>query len=162
MPLARFLPAALLVVVALAQLYLAHRHDLPAWKGGGFGMFATVDRLEYRMVHAYLITRDGAIPVPLQELPGIDRLLQQSRATPHSSAPRRLARAIAQRRWQLARGAPGAGAPRVAVPITGVAIDADPVDVRSVRVEVWRPLFDSSRRLVRRHLLARHLVERRP
>ena len=39
----RRLPIVLLVVVAALQIVLAVRRDLTPWKGGGFGMFATVD-----------------------------------------------------------------------------------------------------------------------
>lgn len=37
------LPAALLCLVALAQVYLTQTYDLTPWKGGGFGMFSTND-----------------------------------------------------------------------------------------------------------------------
>ena len=37
---ARWLPAIVLVVVALNQLRLAHTHQLSPWSGGGFGMFS--------------------------------------------------------------------------------------------------------------------------
>src|SRR5680860_458262 len=43
---------AVLVCVAVLQLYLSHSYDLSAWKGGGFGMFASVDRVEHRAVRA--------------------------------------------------------------------------------------------------------------
>lgn len=42
----------LLIGVALAQIYLALADDLLAWKGGGFGMFARLDGVEFREVRA--------------------------------------------------------------------------------------------------------------
>lgn len=44
------IPPLLLVLVALAQIALAHTADLTPWKGGGFGMFATLDHGAYRGV----------------------------------------------------------------------------------------------------------------
>lgn len=40
----------LLVVVGLRQLVLAHTGGLSAWHGGGFGMFASIDRDERRVL----------------------------------------------------------------------------------------------------------------
>ncbi len=47
--LARYLPPILLVLVAATQIYLADVRDLltPA-RGGGFGLFSTVDKLRHR------------------------------------------------------------------------------------------------------------------
>ncbi len=36
-------PCALLVIVALAQIWEAKTHNLSPWKGGGFGMFSCID-----------------------------------------------------------------------------------------------------------------------
>jgi hypothetical protein len=46
----RLLPPVLLAVVALLQIALARTADLTAWKGGGFGMFSTLDHGAYRGV----------------------------------------------------------------------------------------------------------------
>lgn len=46
-----FLPCVILILVACSQIYLTHSSALltPA-KGGGFGMFATVDKLTNRIL----------------------------------------------------------------------------------------------------------------
>jgi hypothetical protein len=44
------LPPLLLTVVALLQIVLAQTASLTAWKGGGFGMFSTLDHGAYRGV----------------------------------------------------------------------------------------------------------------
>jgi hypothetical protein len=49
----------LLVVVALRQLVLAHTVGLSAWHGGGFGMFASIDRDERRAIEVTGIDRQG-------------------------------------------------------------------------------------------------------
>ena len=46
----RYVPAALLTAVALAQIALAGTANLAPWKGGGFGMFATLDHGGFRGV----------------------------------------------------------------------------------------------------------------
>jgi hypothetical protein len=43
-------PIALLVIVACTQIVLNRTVELTAWKGGGFGMFATLDHGAYRGV----------------------------------------------------------------------------------------------------------------
>ena len=67
----RHLPWILLVLVAAIQISLALTADMSAWKGGGFGMFATTDGGPNRRIRAYLHGTEGAaevlIPAQLQE-----------------------------------------------------------------------------------------------
>ena len=49
---ARYLPAALLVAVAVNQQRLAHVDALSPWSGGGFGMFSVTDSPANRYLHA--------------------------------------------------------------------------------------------------------------
>ena len=56
------LPEALLIAVALSQIALAFSHDLLAWKGGGFGMFARLDAVEFREIRVR--DREG-LPIEL-------------------------------------------------------------------------------------------------
>ena len=48
------LPAALLLVVASTQMFLARTEALSAWKGGGFGMFASLDEARFRHVRVFV------------------------------------------------------------------------------------------------------------
>jgi hypothetical protein len=41
----------LLCIVAVTQIFLSHTKHLTPWKGGGFGMFASIDRMERRVLH---------------------------------------------------------------------------------------------------------------
>ncbi len=50
---------ALLVLVACLQLWRAHTQHLTPWKGGGFGMFSTVDAPGKRILRTYLVTPEG-------------------------------------------------------------------------------------------------------
>jgi len=54
---------ALLSVVAAAQLYLVEHRSLSRWKGGGFGMFSTVDSPSARFLRVYLKSDAGEVPV---------------------------------------------------------------------------------------------------
>src|SRR5262245_23101717 len=66
------LPAVLLVIVACVQIVLTRTTDLTAWKGGGFGMFSTLDHAAYRGVDIVIEApnRSEALAVPssLQEI----------------------------------------------------------------------------------------------
>lgn len=55
----RRLPAAILVMVALLQLYLTHTANLSPWKGGGFGMFGAIDAPDMRVIQAEGLDQDG-------------------------------------------------------------------------------------------------------
>ncbi len=49
----------LLILIACWQIYRAHEQYLTPWKGGGFGMFSTVDAPGNRILRTYLITPEG-------------------------------------------------------------------------------------------------------
>jgi len=65
------LPAALLVAVALHQIWLARTEHLNAWSGGGFGMFSTTDAWGRRHLHAVAVwpgvRREIDVPEELRE-----------------------------------------------------------------------------------------------
>ncbi len=54
---------ALLCAVAAVQLYLVEQRSLSRWKGGGFGMFSTVDSPSARFLRIYLKSDEGEVPV---------------------------------------------------------------------------------------------------
>lgn len=66
-----WLPAALLVTVAVNQLRLAVTESLSPWSGGGFGMFSTTDSPGNRHLHAFVqnegIRREVAVPTHLSD-----------------------------------------------------------------------------------------------
>ena len=49
----------LLCIVAVTQIFLSHTKHLTPWKGGGFGMFASIDRMERRVLHITAETEMG-------------------------------------------------------------------------------------------------------
>jgi hypothetical protein len=75
----------LLTVVALIQMYEAREHDLSPWKGGGFGMFSTVDSPAVRFFRIFLISGTQHVPVSIP-----DRLRSEARAVRTLPTPSRL------------------------------------------------------------------------
>ena len=53
------LAPALLLVVAGVQRYLAYAKNLNSWKGGGFGMFASIEDHRNRVLVLYFIDSEG-------------------------------------------------------------------------------------------------------
>jgi hypothetical protein len=88
------LPALLLVVVGLHQLWLARTAQLNAWSGGGFGMFSTTDAWGRRHLHAWAVW-DGARRE--LDVPGALRHAERrALALPDERHLRRLALALAE------------------------------------------------------------------
>lgn len=52
------LPVFLLIAIALNEVRLYHQENLTSWKGGGYGMFATIDKHSWRAVVVTLVFRD--------------------------------------------------------------------------------------------------------
>ena len=52
-----------MILVLCNHLYLVHSHHLSNWMGGGFGMFSSSDRLQYRIVRCFLTSERGDRPV---------------------------------------------------------------------------------------------------
>lgn len=106
------LPPVLLLAVASTQMTLARTSLLSPWKGGGFGMFASIDGLPFRQVRVFVEapgrSREIALPESL-EIAGA-----KAATWPHARALEDLARAMMAR--ERSRGRP----------------------VDFVRVEVWR------------------------
>ena len=129
--LAIFGPAILLWAVASTQMVLARTTALSPWKGGGFGMFASVDGSPFRWARLYVFAADRSeeIHVP----PSLEDQAHRVVTWPHQQAMERLARAVIARERRLQR------------------------PVESVRVEIWRadvsPVLDVSETLVRQTTL---------
>lgn len=111
------LPAALLAAVACWQIGLAHTQPLSPWKGGGFGMFASLDGRPHRYVRIFVNApqRSEELAVP----PSLEDLAASVEVLPSDAQLERLARAVVARERRRGR----------------------PVD--DVRLDVWRAEFAS-------------------
>jgi hypothetical protein len=98
--LSRALPAVLLTVVALVQIGLARTADLTAWKGGGFGMFSTLDHGAYRGVDIVVHAPDRS--EAMQIAPSLETAASRAAAFPADWLLRALAEAVVarERRYQ--------------------------------------------------------------
>jgi hypothetical protein len=176
---ARYGAPALLAAVAVVQSWQTERLDLSPWKGGGFGMFSTVDAPKARFLRLFLETPEGEVPVPPPA--SLARSLREVQTLPTARRLSRLVTQLAAATWAvpdlprvelerveetpettLEEGGPqphGISTPVVApVPLlllAGEPVPAGftPIETRAVRVEVWRFHFEPERaRLVMEHL----------
>jgi hypothetical protein len=117
------LPSLLLVAVAAAQMALSLTAGLSPWKGGGFGMFASNDGLQFRQVRIFVAapSRSEEILVP----PSLVRAAASAATFPRPQALETLARSIADRERRYGRS------------------------VETVRVEVSRTVFSPTLEVTR-------------
>lgn len=163
-----YLPVLVLGLVAVRHFLLVQTADLTPWLGGGFGMFASVDRIDHRVTRAYLLTPEGDVLVALDRLDGMPRMTARGRLVAPSdrrpgyeelNALRRaemkargmptrertdeLAALIARLRWHRV-GETARWLPSREDDVGPPGHRADdgtsgaPLEVEGVRVEVWR------------------------
>ena len=89
------IPAALLALVALAQIGLTRTVHLTAWKGGGFGMFSTLDHGAFRGVDVVVEgpERSEALEMPAS----LEEIEARAVNCPSAWLLRELAAAVAER-----------------------------------------------------------------
>ena len=88
---------ALLAIVATGQLVLARTGDLSPWKGGGFGMFSTVESPDSRFVRVFLVDDEREIPVEIP--PQAEDEWMRARTFPTDARLERIARVVAAGQW---------------------------------------------------------------
>ena len=91
----RLLPPALLLATFAAQVVLVRTTALTPWKGGGFGMFSTLDHGAYRRVSVVVEAPDRSESVDIA--PSIEEDEARAVACPSDRLLRRLAVAVAER-----------------------------------------------------------------
>lgn len=88
---------ALLCVIACAQIYYAMTGSLSPWKGGGFGMFSTVDSPDARFLRVYLINGNEEIPVLVPD--SLKTLAREAQTIPNRALLSKLADRMARGTW---------------------------------------------------------------
>jgi hypothetical protein len=111
-------PPVLLLTVAATQMTLARTSLLSPWKGGGFGMFASIDGLPFRQVRVFVEAPGRSGEIVLHE--SLETVGAKAATWPHARGLKDLARAVIARERSRGR------------------------QVDSVRVEVWRADISSS------------------
>ena len=124
------IPAVVLAVVAATQIVMTEVQMLSPWKGGGFGMFSTLDERPFRYVRMFVRApeRSEELAVP----PSLEELAASAEILPGDPQLERLARAVVARERRRRR----------------------PAD--EVRLEVWRVEFAAGSLAPRDHLLRRY------
>ncbi len=91
-----YLPATMLCLVAAWHAYRVVNHDLTPWKGGGFGMFSSVDAGTNRVVRITLHGRTGSFEA---EVPTRKGLFDYLRRVPDPLALDEYLRGLATEIW---------------------------------------------------------------
>lgn len=149
------IPSALLCVVALHHAYRVSREGLTPWKGGGFGMFSTIDSQAERFVRLSVTTEGGetlAVPIPAEYHRQVDR----ARLLPWAPATSALAADLLRQGW-VVLGSPSPGGPsspaRVRLATRGALRDAQRLRVAAMRIDIYTVSYDpTSHRLSTRLL----------
>jgi hypothetical protein len=97
----RRLPPILLAVVAVSQIVLALTMDLTAWKGGGFGMFSTLDHGAYRGVDVLVEGADRSEELEIP--PSLETAAARAAAFPADWLLRDLAEGVVARERRYRR-----------------------------------------------------------
>jgi hypothetical protein len=141
-----FIAPIALTVIAIQQVVITRVERLTPWKGGGFGMFSTVDSPGHRMTRAYLLIGGREVPVVLPRGDALERRLSQLKSWPSDSRLEALATALADRSWRVDSG--GTASPVDDDDAPGSLIGA------AVRLEVYRLYFHPDALEAERVLLA--------
>jgi hypothetical protein len=87
----------LLCAIACLQIYLAMTKSLSPWKGGGFGMFSTVDSPDARFLRIYLVNGNEETAVLLPD--HLKKLGREVQTIPSTALASDLARRLAHGTW---------------------------------------------------------------
>jgi hypothetical protein len=113
---AEFLPLVVLLVIAGAQQVLVRTSHLTPWKGGGFGMFSTLDHGAFRGVTIVVNGPDRS--ETLDTPPSLDEIASRAATCPSDWLLRTLAEGVVAREQRHGNA------------------------VTEVRISVWRTDFD--------------------
>jgi hypothetical protein len=147
------------------------------WKGGGFGMFSTVDSENARFVRAYATTDEGELPLAIPD--HLDKCVAELRAAPTSAQTQAVARRLAATQWRRPderlvreaqrRTASSASDVSLPFPVIGLfrSLEAIPSGeppvaaerISAVRVECWRLRFDAQASTLRTELIRQATAE---
>jgi hypothetical protein len=128
-----FVPPLILTIVALSQIGLAKTVGLTPWKGGGFGMFATLDHGAHRGIDVVIEAPERS---EAQEIPAsLEELAARAATCPSDWLLRQLGAAIVARERRYER-------PVTAVTLTVWRTEFDPATLaaseRTLRAFVYR------------------------
>ena len=166
-----YLAPALLILVACFQMFSAYANDQSPWKGGGFGMFSTVDSPRARFLKIYLVSENGEVAV--RPPPRLSRLQRKVRTKPTQDNLDLLARTLGKETWVRApfpnlfySAQTNGGQQQTDIPGASLEIDTEfltrsklprepefpaefLVAYESIRVELWKYHYETENSTVR-------------
>ena len=129
----------LLICVALRQIVLVYTVGLTPWKGGGFGMFSSVDKARSRLIVVEGITTEGKlIKIDINSVEDIfsTRKLTLLKAIPQTELLQELAYMLLDSKLQLTKNE---GIYRLTQEKSS---SSQVVRLQQVKVQVWNFHFD--------------------
>lgn len=94
---ATWLPPVLLILVSIHHFHHTHVSGLTPWKGGGFGMFSTIDDQDYRRVRIWVHVDGATYPGDVGS--AFTRDLARARFLPREKAVEKLGRKLVDAIW---------------------------------------------------------------
>ena len=132
-----YVAPALLVIIAVQQIILASTAQLPAWIGGGFGMFSAIDNRRSRVLRAVLVVDRREIPIRIDADDAYATALDKAALLPTQARLTAVAESLARRTWFLDGATQVARLAGTAAPPPGTRTIRSP----AVRLEVHRIRF---------------------
>jgi hypothetical protein len=142
-----WLPVGLLIGVAVFHAYRVEVFDLTPWKGGGFGMFSTLDGRDNRRLIVELVNRRGEkqteVRVDLPRTGSLRKLADKAQAMPTEERVRALAEEVAKQPWRVAEAREGEGENWARITRDRLKQKGTrPVAFDAVEVRVWKLSFE--------------------
>lgn len=137
----------LMLGVGLAHQLIAGPGRLSPWKGGGFGMFATIESPASRFVRARIVTREGRFAISIPPKLSVDA--ERLRAWPTAQRTQRLAEELSRLRWVTLPPQGNEPGRETILPYRGfppeeaIPVGARVLSVQAVEVELWQYVFES-------------------
>jgi hypothetical protein len=141
----------ILTAVAGYQVYRTRTYATTPWKGGGFGMFSTIDFPPARVHRVYLVLGELSIPVALDGR--FDESMRLLRNIPQPEVLANVARVLTEFRWVYPADRYTTPAPELTAQSgTDLQVLGHGEDVpfgfrmlpyEAIRLEVWRYTFES-------------------
>jgi hypothetical protein len=149
-----WLPAAVLAAVACVHLYRVNAEGLSPWKGGGFGMFSTINARSHRVLRVVLrkSTHVGEATFsidPPQHTEELRRAAEELRSVPTKERLHRYMQLVSQLEYALYRNTKSLTTPSGAEPtprvlaVGGPGTDSspEPLPYESLAVELRQIRF---------------------
>lgn len=155
------IPILLMVLIGISQMLFSMGPGLiVSDKGGGFGMFSTVDKKATRILRVTLTTEQRLIHLPLSLRPSGSKALWQSQESlqlmehmiisPTTTRMANVARMVGRGCQDLRES--GLIEQQQAEQPSHINVYPELKDIREIRLELWRTRFSSDSQTIRREL----------